>query len=377
MVDRLDLQTVLDGLGEGVLIFDKANRLVAENETARTLLGPDLRVIRAEGWVAAAVLFNTKRTKEDRSIDALRLEAVNMGQPVRFHIYRAGEYLPCWLSVVAGSNDALFTVVTIERLDWRAVSSLLARFLDETREAVDATRGHAEIINQSIKRTKPGETAEKLGKRISGFTQLIATHMQRTGYLLDRLHRLGDVRSGEIRERVQEQLRPVVLADFMEDFQEALDADPLLDPESEAQDVRARIRAHISPDLRLAASPAHLAAILRDLLRNAMMYSMLGTPVEVRAQAEGNGVLVSIRDEGYGVRASEFDRVFQPFERARQPQVIGEFGYGLSLFLCKHEVEAMNGRLWFESEEGVGSTFSFKLPLWQDSVRSSFSSSDR
>ena len=41
---------------------------------------------------------------------------------------------------------------------------------------------------------------------------------------------------------------------------------------------------------------------------------------------------------------------------------MGEFGYGLGLHLCKNEIEAMNGRIWFESEEGTGTTFSIKLP---------------
>ena len=71
------------------------------------------------------------------------------------------------------------------------------------------------------------------------------------------------------------------------------------------------------------------------------------------------------------MRAKEFDRVFMPFQRARQPQIISEFGYGLSLYLCKHEVEAMNGRMWFESEEGVGSTFILMLPLWRDEATAS------
>jgi K+-sensing histidine kinase KdpD len=81
-------------------------------------------------------------------------------------------------------------------------------------------------------------------------------------------------------------------------------------------------------------------------------------------------------DEGYGIRAKEFERVFAQFQRARQPQIIGEFGYGLSLYLCKHEVEAMNGKIWFQSEEAVGTTFSFKLPAWrEDSTAASSSSS--
>ena len=51
----LDNQLILDGLSQGVLIFDSANRLVQENAAARALLGTDLKLIRSEGWIAAAV----------------------------------------------------------------------------------------------------------------------------------------------------------------------------------------------------------------------------------------------------------------------------------------------------------------------------------
>ena len=127
------------------------------------------------------------------------------------------------------------------------------------------------------------------------------------------------------------------------------------------------------------ASPGRVADVLQDLLRNAIMYSMKASPIMILAQTSGQNqsVQIDVVDEGYGIRAKEFDRVFSLFERARQPQIMGEFGYGLSLFLCKHEVEAMNGKIWFESEEGVGTTFSFKLPVWRDDSSLSDTSSSR
>jgi hypothetical protein len=121
----------------------------------------------------------------------------------------------------------------------------------------------------------------------------------------------------------------------------------------------------------VAASSEHLSLILRDLVRNAIMYSMKATPVKIVASAQQNTVQIDVIDEGYGVRAKEMDKVFQPFQRARQPQIIAEFGHGISLYLCKQEVEAMNGAMWFRTEEDVGSTFSFKLPAWRASASSS------
>ena len=55
--------------------------------------------------------------------------------------------------------------------------------------------------------------------------------------------------------------------------------------------------------------------------------------------------------------------MFLPFARARQPQIIGVDGYGLSLYLARAEIEMMGGSIWFESAENHGSVFSFRLPI--------------
>jgi signal transduction histidine kinase len=159
----------------------------------------------------------------------------------------------------------------------------------------------------------------------------------------------------------------VNLADFVEDFLEELVDEALIDP-SRTDDLRDRLSLQIPGNLQIAASGSHLANILRDLLRNAVLYSPEGTAITLRAarMQQGNAVQIDVIDEGYGIRAKESDRIFAPFQRARQPQIIGEFGYGLSLYLAKAEVEAMGGRIWYESEEGVGSMFSVKLPIWRE-----------
>jgi len=100
------------------------------------------------------------------------------------------------------------------------------------------------------------------------------------------------------------------------------------------------------------------------VLRNALMYSPPSTPIIMRATRlmPSEVVQIDIVDQGCGIRPKEAERVFAPFQRARQPQVMAEFGYGISLYLVKAELDAMGGRIWYESEEGVGTTFSIKLP---------------
>ena len=372
---QIETQAVLDGLGQGVLVFDKNGRLVLDNLAARNILGTDLKLIRAEGWTAAAVFFNSGLNNPDETIDAARKKSLDSARPVRFHTYRAGEYIPCWAATIHGKNGDVYTMVTVDSPDWSVVRDVLSRFRAEVKEAVEATEGHINLVNQSIRRLDPDSTVDQLNKRISGFNRLIATHMYRTARLTDLLERLEALRLGLLHPAVREQTRKITLDDFMEDFIEELDELKLIDPESEAQDFRGRLETDIPSGLQVAVSPAHLTTLLRDIVRNAIMYSMKASPVKIVAFAQNQHVQIDVVDEGYGVRQKEADKVFQPFQRARQPQIIAEFGHGLSLYLCKHEVEAMNGGLWFKSEEGVGSTFSIKLPMWQEAASESKSES--
>lgn len=373
---QLNYEAVLDGMGQGVLIFDSHDRLVADNLAARNMLGTDLKLIRSSGWKAAAALFNTRITDPDATADAARERARASARPVRFHIYRAGEYFPGWVAAVHAAVGDSFTMVTLEVPDWTALTELMDRFRDEVEHSATATQGHTALILKSMKALKKGETIEQLSKRIGGFVQLIATHAHRIERLMGLFHRLEEVRTGTLVSTVRSERRKINMTDFIEDFLEGLDEITLLDPESENQDYRSRISATIPDDLEVYASPARLTTVLHDLLRNAIMYSMKASPVLIIAQTspQGQGVQIDVVDEGYGIRAKEAERVFSAFERSRQPQIIGEFGYGLSLYLCKYEIEAMDGKIWFQSEEGVGTTFSFKLPLWRDELASSDSS---
>ncbi|MEL6525616.1 MAG: HAMP domain-containing sensor histidine kinase, partial [Chloroflexota bacterium] len=204
---------------------------------------------------------------------------------------------------------------------------------------------------------------------------LVEIHMSRAGRLISMLDRLQDIRTGKVKETIRESRKKIDLEDFIEDFVESLDEISLLDPESETHDYRSRVKTSIRDGLYINASSPYLNSALREILRNAIMYSLIGTPVTIVILPKADNVQIDIIDEGYGIRAKENDRIFDPFSRARQPQIISEFGYGLALYLAKTEIEAMNGRLWFTSKEGVGTTFSIQLPAWKDAGSSSSSTS--
>ncbi|MDX2075698.1 MAG: HAMP domain-containing sensor histidine kinase [bacterium] len=365
-----DMQLLLDGLGQGILIFGQNGKLVYENLASRTLIGTDITLLRSNGWSAATALFKTTDTDPDKQLESYRIQTLTSLRPVRFYILRGGERIACWASAISTQGGEICTMLSFESPDWDALHELMTKFRAEMKDAIESTSGHIEIIEQLMK-NKQIKDVETLAKRISGFTRLISIHMSRVNRLETLMERLENIRTGKLKDSIRQRKRKIALKTFFEDFEESLDEVDLVDPETDAHDHRSRLTLDVPSGVAALASSTYLTRILHDLLRNAIMYSMKATPIRISVRVVGQNAQIDVKDEGYGIREKESERVFEAFQRARQPQIISEYGYGLNLYCCKHEVEAMNGRIWFTSEENVGTTFSMMLPLWKDDASSS------
>lgn len=363
-------QAVLDGLGHATLLFSPDGKLLHANLAAGSVLATDLHMIRAEGWSAATALLNVEGQNPDQELNDVRKRALASDRPVRFHTLRNGEYLPCSASAIASENGDLLTLIVLDMADWGVIGSVLNRLNQEMHETVDSTIGHISLITRSlaIETTDPGTI--KLARRLGGFSKLIAMHMKRAARLMQMSDRLENLRMGSTRQRIQANRTALPLAEFVEDFIQSLDEIELLDPETEDHDFRGRIRIQIAPEMTVSAHRSYLSIALQELLRNAIMYSLRGTTVTITASTRGNHIQIDVIDEGYGIREKDYDQVFGLFLRGRNPQILSEFGYGLALYLVRHEVALMNGKLWFSTVENVATTFSILLPIPTDAALS-------
>jgi signal transduction histidine kinase len=324
--------------------------------------------LRQEGWQALASLLDAGRQPHEPGIDALREQALQEPQPIRFYTKIEEASLPGWISAVSLNTGEALTQVCLEQPDWNAFNELMDVFRTEARQAITATRGHAELLSQISMNRPKSMTIEQLAGRILGFSEIMTSHMYRLEMLLDLLQRWEIILTGKIEEEVTQRVRRIELAEWIEDYLETLLDHSLVDPEIGVVDYRERLVINIAEDLYVEASPQHLGAILRDLLRNAVLYTPDSSPIILQAVPlpDSPFIRIDVIDRGCGVREKERATIFQPFKRAMQPQVLSQFGYGLSLFLSKAEMEAMGGGVDFKSEEGVGSVFSLKLPIWDD-----------
>lgn len=112
------------------------------------------------------------------------------------------------------------------------------------------------------------------------------------------------------------------------------------------------------------ADEAMLNSILRNLLTNAIKFTRQNGTLTIKSTNTGSEMIeISISDTGIGMRKSMVDNLFKIGKMVGREGTDGEKSTGLGLLLCKEFVEKNNGRIWVKSEENVGSTFYFTLPL--------------
>jgi signal transduction histidine kinase len=136
---------------------------------------------------------------------------------------------------------------------------------------------------------------------------------------------------------------------------------------------RLTVQLDLPPELSLVeADRDSLYQIMLRLLSNAAACSKEGSEVVVGAHEEtfdgtGKHLQISVTDTGGGIAPDDYPRVFRHFYRANQPLVQGMGETSVGMAMAKTLVEANGGRIWVESEEGVGSTLSFVLPCEAES----------
>ena len=106
----------------------------------------------------------------------------------------------------------------------------------------------------------------------------------------------------------------------------------------------------------------YIEETIANLLANSVKYTPLDGKIEVCIKDQVDSVLIQVRDTGIGIPRDEVQNLFNEFYRATNARRIERDGTGLGLAIARQVVERHNGKIWVESEEGKGSTFSIVLP---------------
>lgn len=122
--------------------------------------------------------------------------------------------------------------------------------------------------------------------------------------------------------------------------------------------------------IRLQAEPAMVYVsrekiwrVVSNLITNAIKFSATGAEILVRLQVKPDVIIISVADNGIGIPPEMKEEIFDMFTRAKRKGTAGEHSFGLGLAISKQIVEAHNGRIWYESDPGKGTTFFVELPV--------------
>ena len=294
------------------------------------------------------------------------LAGMQIGSVVLAPLHARGNLLGAMLcirridSVAYTADDAIFIDEVAHRF---AMMVDNARLYQEARRAVASRE---EFLSVAAHELRTPLTS------IKGYTQLLERRLSRTPGSIDEARQtLSSLQPQILRfERIVEDLLDLTR---IERGQFSIRREPcdLVDIAREVFDTLRYSAEHspqqpmhlIVPD-RLPGTwdPVRIAQVMGNLLSNSLRYSLGRGEVLMRVEQQRNQAVISVQDQGIGLTPEEVSRVFEPFFRS--DVLAGQIaGSGLGLPIAKRIVEQHQGTIEVESEAGIGSTFTVRLPI--------------
>jgi signal transduction histidine kinase len=213
----------------------------------------------------------------------------------------------------------------------------------DLRSPFNAIVGFSEILSEQIR--------EKNYENIEEYALIIQNSSQRTMDLLKNLLEWARLQTGKI-EFTQVDF---LLNDLLK---ETID---LLNDAASLKSIQ--IINTLNQEITIHADKSMIGSVLRNIISNAIKFSNPGGDIKISTQERENEIIFSISDNGIGISQEDQSRMFRIEENFSVKGTQNEKGTGLGLILCKEFIEKHGGKIWFESEEGVGTTFYFTLPF--------------
>ncbi|MCG8310222.1 MAG: tetratricopeptide repeat-containing sensor histidine kinase [Cytophagales bacterium] len=138
---------------------------------------------------------------------------------------------------------------------------------------------------------------------------------------------------------------------------------------SMADKKRIRLENYIKEDRKAYADPNMMKLIFRNLISNAIKFSLRGGTIHIDSQINGLVNTISVKDEGIGLSKENIKMLFK-VQSFTTRGTANERGTGLGLYITKNFIESNGGQIWVESEEGSGSTFKFTIPTSKNYMES-------
>ncbi|MFC2023310.1 ATP-binding protein [Chloroflexota bacterium] len=348
---RATLDSVMNSMVDGLVLLDNKGRIAYCNPRARDMLALSGQTLVGEPIQAVGARISERLSDPFDSASALEAAIADLeNQPEVELALRAptprtlqGRFFPIYDG--GGHNLGMGLVlrdITRERELDAMKTQLLSTVSHELRTPLASIKGFATTLLRQDVQWDEASRRE--------FLSIIDEESDRLSELISNLLDMSRIEAGTLRiEPEPTDLRPII--------QETAEA-------FRVQTHKHSFRVALSDPLPFVwADPRRARQVLRNLVDNAVKYSPDGGEIGITADAGAEDVQMSVSDQGLGIEAEYLEQVFDRFYQVDSASTRAVGGSGLGLSICKAILTAHGGRIWVESELGLGSRFSFTLPL--------------
>lgn len=338
------LDSVLESMTEGVMAVDSNERLIGANGAACRMLG--IKVENVRGKLMQEVTRSTplltfiqKSLQSDTESETEIAIMADSERLFRVHssVFRTPSEPGHGIIIVLSETTDLRHLETVRK-------DFVANVSHELRTPITSIKGFVEtLISGAAENPQDRER----------FLQIIQKHTIRLNRIIEDMLELSSIeestQKGTVSFETDEIANPIS------------SAISFITPKAEQKGVK--IEALIEACMCMI-NPQLIEHAVSNYIDNAINFSQPDTVITVTGGRQGNDYVLNVKDQGQGMEKRHLPRIFERFYRAqagRDRNTGG--GTGLGLAIVKHIVSAHGGKVWADSELGVGSTFSFSIPL--------------
>jgi PAS domain S-box-containing protein len=338
-------QAILEGIADGVIVFDGEGRAIIANPAIGRLLDKAMDKI-----VGANIqeLMPDDVGAADRELITYLLHDTGSRRP-GIKIGWGARTLSVSFAPVRGIGQeaigtvAVFRDFTKEAEVDRMKSDFVSIASHELRTPLTSIKGYLELVMMGA--------GGPVNEQQATFLRVARDNADRLYELVDGLLDVSRIESG----RIELDVKLIALAEIID-----LAATTL---QKQFEDRGLALKLDIEPNLpQVLGDPGRISQVMFNLMSNAYKYTPEGQ-VTVRAYQKENAIHVNVIDTGLGISAKDQEKLFSRFFRAGDAAVRQQPGTGLGLNITKSLIEMHGGQIWVESEPGQGSAFNFTLPL--------------
>ncbi len=340
-------ETIVESIADPLIVTDDSDRIVLMNEAAalvldlrdRSWIGKPLHsVIKDERWVSG--LASTTAEKPTVQKKDLLLSFKKNGETLYFRPRQT--MITDEMGNLEGTITLLQDVTKFKNLD-RMKSEFIATVSHEFRTPLTSISMGIDILAKGA----AGAVSERQHELLAAAKD----DCERLRKLVKELLDLSRLESGKFEIRKTTLKLHDLVADALK---------PLRLPFKEQSiNLEMKVPADLAPVL---GDSQQLSWVIRNLVDNALRYTMSGGSVKVTAVEEPGAVRVSVIDTGKGIPEEARKEIFEKFVQIKQPTETTPGSVGLGLAIAREVVEAHGGQISVESKLGKGSTFSFTVP---------------